>query len=203
MSQQVGTESDAPKNQLPVFNPANFTIDQTASQASAVANVTYITDSNTAQSTQITANTATYNVLFPNNPSIYLGDITAITSATGVWNVFFTQPGLPSNVFYLANLVGTVSWSLSTTGYVWIQVVDSVTATVLHNSYIYPNYNKLTTSKIANVARQIAIKGTGNALNYQVKVVTASSTTATIFEGISVNYGTSAQLYILNINGQN
>jgi hypothetical protein len=204
MSQPVGTESNAPKNQLPVFNPANFIIDQTASQASAIANVDYITNSNTAQSAQITANTTLYNTLFPTNPTIYLGDLALISSATGVWNVFFTQPALPANVFYLANLVGSASWGIATTGYVWIQIVDSVTAIVIHNSYIYPNYNKLSIQQVINIARQIAFKGTGNALNFQIQVVTATSTTATIFPSASAGvYGSSPQLFILNLNGQN
>jgi len=204
MSQPVGTQSNAPKNQLSLFNPAEFIIDETASQTTATANIQYIINSNTSQEAQITANTVLYNTLFPTNPSIYLGDLTAITSATGVFNIFFTQPGLPSNVFYLVNLVGTVSWSLNTTGYVWIQIIDSVTSVVLHNSYIYPNYNKLTSSRIVSIARQIVFKGTGNALNYQIQAVTATPTTATIFTTASAGvYGSTPQLYILNLNGQN
>ena len=202
MSQPVGTQSNAPKNQLPLFNPANFITDQTATQESISATEKYITDNNVIQSAQIVTNAETYSIVFPANPSIYLGQVNPITSNTGVWNTFWQQPGLPSTVYFFANLVSTCSWTSGLSGYIWYQIIDSVTNVVLHNSYIYPNFNNTNTNTTVNVARQVAIKGTGNAINFNIMANTSSLGTATFF----IQYGTDpsgyGQITIINLQGQ-
>jgi hypothetical protein len=200
MSQPVGTQSNAPKNQLPVFNPAEFIIDQTATQENILANENYIIDNNTTQSAQITANTATYNTVFPNNPTIYPGNLSPITSATSVWNTFFTQPVITGPLYFVVNITGTCSWSsTTTTGYIWIQVIDRTTSTILHNAYIYPNFNNDSLNNTVNIARQMVIKGTGNLIDYNIQAVTVVATTATFFIATAPS---SPTITIVNLVGQ-
>ena len=202
MSQLVGTESNAPKNQLSVFNPANFIINQTATEAEVLANENYIIDNNTAQSAQIATNTATYNIVFPNNPSVYPGVISPITSATGVFNTFFSQPLITGYLYFIVNITGTCNWtSTTTTGFFWIQVVDRPSGTVLHNCYIYPNYNQDVVENTVSFSRQMVIKGTQNIIDYKIQAITTTSTTANFFLTNALG-SSSATITIVSLVGQ-
>jgi hypothetical protein len=82
MSQPVGTQSIAPKNQLSVFNPANFFRDEVEANATALAQESYISNSNTAQSAQISTNDTTITNLFTPEPSIYVATPPTLTSVS-------------------------------------------------------------------------------------------------------------------------
>ena len=177
MSQPVGTQSIAPKNQLSVFNPANFFRDEVEANATALAQESYISNSNTAQSAQISTNDTTITNLFTPEPSIYVATPPTLTSvSTTSAQTLATIPTI-LNKKIMVNVAGNANWS-NYAGRLYVYVADSVTGTTLHKFYVYPNYN-LFPSYNVSFNRVFVLNGTGNPFNYICQVLVSTPTTAT------------------------
>jgi len=176
MSQPVGTQSLAPKNQLSVFNPANFFRDEVEAQATALAQESYISNSNTAQSAQISTNNTIITNLFTPEPSIYTAvPANVMTYSTTLPLTLATIPTV-LNKKILVNVAGNANWS-NYAGRLYVYVTDSVTGTTLHKFYVYPNYNAFPSYNVS-FNRVFVLNGTGNPFNYICQVLVSTPTTA-------------------------
>jgi hypothetical protein len=177
MSQTVGTQSLAPKNQLSVFNPAVFYRDEVGAKVTALAQENYIINSNTAQSTQISANDTTITNLFTPNPSIYTSVPATVTNENT--NIPLSLAIVPSilNKKIMVNIAGNANWT-TYAGRLYVSVFDNVTGTILHKFYVYPNYNTYPTYNVS-FNRVFILNGTGNPINYNCQVLVSTPTSAT------------------------
>lgn len=175
MSQPVGTQSIAPKNELPVFNPANFYRDEVEAQATALNQESYITNSNTAQSAQISANNTTITNLFTPEPSIFTTVPSNVSANTALPQTLATIPTF-LNKKMLINVAGNANWS-TYQGRLYVYVADSVTGTILHKFYVYPNYNAFPSYNVS-FNRVFVLNGTGNPFNYICQVLVSTPTVA-------------------------
>jgi hypothetical protein len=204
MSQLTGTEAYAPKNQLSIYNPDEFsplvTEDSTAENL-----ISIITDVNTLQTAEIGANTILYNAF----ASQFDSYIPAFSPGSYVDDVFYpiisASPTFPSVIGtnYVCNIAGSFASLSSYLNYVQIRLTDTSTSTVLINLYATASYNLDQTNPIS-FSKTFMFQGTGNQIAFEFLVNGPSSTIyAFIPASVASTYGayavTSPLLSILSI----
>jgi len=191
MSQPVGTLYGPPKNNLTVFNPAEFEIDIQGRKDSAIAREQWIIENNDAQTIQIADNEDLYDAVFPVNPNLFNANLLPVPSAsTNAWINIQTVP-TTGDTNIIGNITATVLCP-SGINYIAVKVYDPAVLNPFVYLYMYPNFNASTPSTSLTFSRAYVYRASGNPTLYDIYVATTTTTTCSLFPSTSASTNTVA-----------
>ena len=171
MTELVGSQSPVPKNTLSIYNPLEFIpLDTTTSVVNSL--VSNITTSNTAQSSQLSANETLYSTYFASNPTFQ--SITPTYSTTIITDTVYTACSFTtvSSRMYVCQLQGVFEAPNAGLMGLNFQLVDATTSTVYYSGFAYANYASSTSYPYTiTFNRLFIVAGTGNTMNLKYQCV--------------------------------